>query len=215
MLITATVMQFREAHVKQRLALIVLALACVGCRADQKLKDGDIVFQTSRSSQSLAIQRATGSRYSHMGLIVHRDGKPYVFEAISTVQYTPLERWIARGTDKHCVIKRLATADTVLTPTALEGLRKAARKYEGRPYDFTFEWSDDRIYCSELVWKLYEGVLGVRIGELQTVRDLDLTDAVVRVKMKERFGENIPLDEPVISPASMFASPLFVTVKEQ
>ncbi|VTR45020.1 Orthopoxvirus protein of uncharacterised function (DUF830) [Serratia fonticola] len=45
------------------------------------VQDGDIIFHTSRSAQSLAIQQATGSRYSHMGIIVLRDGKPYVFEA--------------------------------------------------------------------------------------------------------------------------------------
>jgi len=31
--------------------------------------NGDIIFQTSRSSQSKAIQLATNSKYSHMGII--------------------------------------------------------------------------------------------------------------------------------------------------
>ncbi len=54
------------------------------------VSDGDIVFQTSRSSQSEAIQRATGSAYSHMGLILFRKGRPCVLEAVATVRYTPL-----------------------------------------------------------------------------------------------------------------------------
>lgn len=33
------------------------------------LKDGDIIFQTSLSGQSKAIQAATGSPYSHCGII--------------------------------------------------------------------------------------------------------------------------------------------------
>ena len=45
------------------------------------VKDGDVIFQTSLSSQSVAIQRATHSRYSHMGIIFFRSGQPYVFEA--------------------------------------------------------------------------------------------------------------------------------------
>ena len=44
-------------------------------------QQGDIIFHTSRTSQSLAIQKATGSVYSHMGIILLRDGKPYVYEA--------------------------------------------------------------------------------------------------------------------------------------
>lgn len=32
-------------------------------------KNGDIIFQTSKSNQSKAIQLATDSKYSHMGII--------------------------------------------------------------------------------------------------------------------------------------------------
>lgn len=36
--------------------------------------------------------------------------------------------------------------------------------------------------------------------------DFDLSDAAVRTKMKQRYGEKVPLDSPVISPAAMFKS---------
>jgi len=78
----------------------------------------------------------------------------------------------------------------------------------GRPYDLTFDWSDDRMYCSELVYKIYDRALGIKIGELQRVRNFDLTDAAVQAKMRERYGDAVPLDAPVISPAAMGQSPL-------
>lgn len=53
---------------------------------------GDIVFQISRSSQSKVIQLATHSAYSHTGMVVIRNKKPYVFEAIGPVVYTPLQK---------------------------------------------------------------------------------------------------------------------------
>src|SRR5258705_144370 len=115
------------------------------------VRDGDVIFQTSRSSQSVAIQRATHSPYSHMGIIFVRVDQPYVLEASATVKYTPLNEWIARGKDSRYVLKRLRTP---LTTAQIERLRKAARALEGRPYDLTFEWSDTKIYCSELVWKI-------------------------------------------------------------
>ena len=94
-----------------------LGLLETACRQHTPaVRDGDLIFQTSRSSQSLAIQRATGSPYSHMGLIFIRDGQPYVFEAIATVRLTPLDRWIARGEGHHFVLKRLRNAETVLDP---------------------------------------------------------------------------------------------------
>ena len=177
------------------------------------LKDGDIIFHTSRSAQSIAVQRATGSRYSHMGIVLLRGGKPYVFEAVSTVRYTPLAQWTARGNGGHYVVKRLRNADTLLTPGAVAKLRAGTSDFEGRPYDLTFEWSDKRIYCSELVWKLYQRGLGVRIGELQKIREFNLGDPAVRAKMRERYGDKVPMDEPVISPVAMFESPLLVTVE--
>jgi len=44
------------------------------------------------------------------------------------------------------------------------------------------------------------------------VRDFNLTDPALRAKMKQRYGDNFPLDAPVILPASMFDSDLLVTV---
>ena len=143
-------------------------------------------------------------------MIFFRDGKPYVFEAVSTVQYTPLSKWTARGEGGRFIIKRLKRA---LTGAEKSKLRTAARMYEGKPYDLYFEWSDQRIYCSELVWKIYQRALGVKLGELQKLREFDLTDAAVRAKMRERYGTNVPLDEPVISPGAQFDSPMLETVE--
>lgn len=179
------------------------------------LHDGDIVFQTSRSAQSLAVQNATGSRYSHMGVVLLRGGKPFVFEAVQTVRYTPFKSWASRGEGGHFVVKRLKAAAHGLKPAEVARLRQAAKPFEGRPYDLTFEWSDDRIYCSELVWKMYQRGLGIRIGELQKIKEFHLTNPEVKAKMHERYGDQVPLEEPVISPAAMFESPRLVTVMER
>jgi hypothetical protein len=192
------------------LVLAHLLTACVA-HASPDVRDGDIVFQTSHSTQSAAIQKATHSPYSHMGLILFRDGKPYVLEAIGPVKYTPLVEWIARGIGGKCVVKRLRDARAI-TPQAVEKLREAAQALEGKPYDLAFGWSDDRIYCSELVWKVYNRALGIDIGQLQPLRTLDLSDPSVRVKLNERYGEKLPLDEPVITPAAMFNASTLKTV---
>lgn len=187
------------------LALALPTLPIVAHASAGLYRDGDLIFHTSRSTQSAAIQKATHSKYSHVGVIFLRHGSPYVYEAISTVQYTPLKTWIARGNGGHYVVKRLRNADTLLTPVAVAKLRKVANTLEGKPYDLTFEWSDARIYCSELVWKIYERGLGLHIGELQKLREFDLSDPIVKATMRERYGEAVPLEETVISPAAMFA----------
>lgn len=178
------------------------------------LHDGDIIFHHSRSAQSEAIGRATHSPYTHMGIVFRRDGHWVVYEAVQPVKVTPLEAWIARGEDRHYVVKRLRD-ESVLTPAVLERMRRTVEQFRGRNYDLVFGWSDDRIYCSELVWKAYKRAAGVEIGSLQHLRDFDLSDAVVRGKLHERYGHRIPWDEPVISPAAMFASPLLREVARQ
>lgn len=192
----------------------LLLLGCVlfanSTYAAPALRDGDIIFHTSRSAQSAAIQRATHSPYSHVGIILYRGDKPFVFEAIATVRYTPLADWIARGDGGRYVVKRLTRK---ITPEQAAQLRVAARQFEGKPYDLYFEWSDERIYCSELVWKMYQQALGVRLGTLQELREFDLSDPVVQAKMRERYGSRVPLDEPVISPGAQFASPLLTPIE--
>jgi hypothetical protein len=147
-----------------------------------------------------------------MGIIFLRNGNPYVYEAIKTVQYPPLRNWIARGEGSHYVVKRLREADRILTSQAVMKLRQAAAKSQGKPYDSYFEWSGKRIYCSELMWKIYDRGLGIHAGKLQKVRDLDLSDPLVKAKIKERYGNKVPVDETVISPGEMFSSDLLVTV---
>lgn len=179
---------------------------------DIELQNGDIIFQTSLSQQSKAIQLATNSIYSHCGIIFNKQGKLYVYEAIQPVTSTPLDKWIARGKNGHYVIKRLKNVDQILTTETLQKMKQEADKFKGKNYDLTFEWSDDNIYCSELIWKIYQRATGLEIGQLEKLSDFDLSHQTVKQKMKERYGDEIPMNEPVISPASIHNSELLITV---
>ncbi len=178
------------------------------------LMDGDIIFHESESDQSEAIKLATRSRYSHCGLIFKDKGKFYVLEAVGRVKRTPLDEWIARGRSGHYVVKRLKGAEQLLTPAVLKKMKAVGIGLVGKPYDFAFEWSDGKIYCSELVWKIYHRATGLQIGQLQTLGDFDLSSRAVRAIVQRRYGNNIPFNETVVSPASIFESDRLVTIKE-
>ena len=198
------------------LGIVVLLTLC-GCTpgAGYEPRDGDIVFHTSRSSQSLAIQLATKSPYSHMGIVYLRDGKPFVFEAVQPVKLTPLDDWTARGEGGHFVVKRLRDADARLTGETLRSMRSVGEQLAGKDYDPYFEWSDDRIYCSELVWKVFERGAGIELGELQTIATFDLSHPAVQAKVRERYGDHVPLDEIVVSPAAIFDARALEAVYER
>jgi len=176
-------------------------------------QNGDIIFQTSTSSQSKAIQLATHSPYSHVGIIYEQKGDFWVYEAIEPVQLTPLKTWIKRGKKGKYVVKRLKNASTILTQEVLKKMKAVGEKYMGKHYDLYFEWSDDNIYCSELVWKIYKEAVDVELGKLELLENFDLTNDVVQRKLQERYQGKIPLNEKVISPAAVFESNQLITVK--
>ena len=171
--------------------------------ADQ-LKDGDVIFQTSTSDQSQAIQLATESRYSHCGIIFKEKDQWFVFEASNVVKKTPLNEWIQHGVDHKYVVKRLKNAEQVLNKEALEKMKSVSLHFAKRPYDSHFEWSDEKIYCSELVWKIYHEALGIELGQLRKLKDFNLDHPKVQAIMKQRYHENIPFNEPVIAPSDIF-----------
>lgn len=191
------------------------AAAATTAQMGPQLRDGDLIFHASQSAQSRAIQLATHSPYSHCGLVYRAGGQWQVFEAVQPVKLTPLADWVARGQGGHFVVKRLRDADTALTPGALARLKAAGQPMLGRAYDLYFGWADDRIYCSELIWKVYDRGLHRQLGALQHLRDFDLRSPAVQAKLRERYGRRLPLNEPVISPVSIFNSPELVTVAQR
>lgn len=171
--------------------------------ADPQFQTGDIIFHISKSQQSLVIQQATHSPYSHMGMIVNKNGQTWVLEAIQPVQYTALNKWIARGVKGHYVVKRLQSA---LNVSQKQKLLQNAEQYLGRPYDIYFEWSNRAIYCSEIIWKAYNQALGIQLAPLQHLKQFDLKQSSVQKLMKQRYGQNIPLNETVIAPKAIYDS---------
>ncbi len=94
-------------------------------------------------------------------------------------------------------------------------MKKIGRGYIGKDYDIYFAWSNERFYCSELVWKIYQQAMGIELGTLKSLKEFDLKPNVVRQKLKEHYGKNIPLEEKIISPDAIFQSDLLEIVAEQ
>lgn len=179
------------------------------------LCDADIIFHTSRSRQSVAIQRATNSRYSHVGILFKEGAQWYVYEAGSPVKKTPLQQWINRGVGGHYVIRRLKNSGSLLRPSAIQTMKSAARGFIGTPYDVYFGWSDERLYCSELVWKIYKRGAGIELNQPTPLSEFNLTDPVVAAEVKRRFPRGIPRSEKAISPDQIFRYQELITVVQQ
>lgn len=176
------------------------------------LKDGDIIFQETNSEQAKAIKYATRSKYTHVGIIFTVNNSLMVLEAVQPVKLTSLNTFIKRSVHGHYVIKRLKNYNEIITAEKIDKMKKIGFSYLGKNYDIYFEWNDKRIYCTELVWKIYKNALNIEVGKLQRLRDFDLSHPYVKKLMQKRYGSKIPLDELVISPEEMFQSDNLVTI---
>ena len=178
------------------------------------LQNGDIIFQTSTSSQSKVIQSATNSKYSHVGIVYIEDNQFFVYEASSTVKLTPINEWINNGLDGEYVVKRIKDSEDILTSDALKRMKKIGEKFKGKGYDKYFEWSDEKIYCSELVWKIYKQALNIELGSPEKLSDINLTSKEVQDNLNERYKGKIPYDETVISPVKIYNSDKLFLIEE-
>ena len=177
----------------------------------QGLQAGDIVFQSSNSLQCEAIKAATGSAWSHCGILLPHNGKLMVLEAVQPVQWEELDKWIKRDAKGVYKVKRLS-ADSTLTEKVLANMVKYGEKLVGKNYDIYFNWSDDEWYCSELVWKIYEENLGTEVGIRKPLKDYNLSHPIVKEIMRKRYGANPPMDEMMISPGAIFESNKLIDV---
>lgn len=170
-------------------------------------KDGDIIFIVNPSGQGKAIQLATKSKYTHVGVIFFEDGKEYVYHAVEPVMRSSLHDFKSMSADGTYEIRRLKD-QSVLTKENVAKMLAYAKSKLGIHYDLGFSWDDKQLYCSEFVWKVYNNTLNMSIGALRPLKDFDLTHPAVKQKMEERYGKNIPLDEKMISPGDMYNSEL-------
>lgn len=171
----------------------------------KEVREGDVIFQTSQSQQSPLIQIATRSKISHCGIIVMKDGEPYVLETLKTLVITPLDKFIARGKGGRYWLKR----------SNIENIKIKYDSYLGKPYDLAFKFDNDKFYCSELIYDIYKNQLGIELCEPKKVSDYLIlgTDKLPMIEkaMKKR---GITKEQYAVAPVDVFESDYLEDVNE-
>lgn len=173
-------------------------------------REGDIVFSGSDAGQGGAIMAATRSIYTHCGIVFNKEGKWMVLEAVQPVGVVSLEGFKSRAKPGTFKVSRLKIP---LSATHHQLAKAWAETQIGKNYDSKFLWGDEKLYCSELVWKIFKQA-GVELCEPRRFRDYQLDDPKVKHVIKERFGAlaNLPEDEPVVAPSDLANSKLLTDV---
>jgi len=193
------------------LALAALAAGCGG-RPEYRPQNGDLIFHTSTSEQSAAIQAVTGSPITHVGIVWLDDGVPRVLEAVGPVKATDLQEWIARGKDGRYAVKRLAPAAEPPTEADWQRLHAEYERLRGKPYDPCFAWDDDAMYCSEFVYKAYRRGLRIMLTNPRPLTRYDLSDPAVQTLIARTCPEGLDEYGWVVAPVDLYTSPKLVTV---
>jgi hypothetical protein len=190
------------------------------------LRDGDIVFRLGDARAlrgtfplSRFIARATGSPFSHTGVVAVEDGWPVVYDCSSDgVQRQPFEVWML-----DCIgpfgVRRLRPEHRDRIPGAIDYCRS---KFEQQvPFDYEFRPDDAALYCVELTEKAFRSqglVLSrpVRIGDWEHLQGYPLTALATPYVTGLMLEHPITLEQPVYVPGNerqgVWASPLLETV---
>lgn len=199
-------MEMKKSNIRKASALVIVTFlglfagfVCLARSDSYEPKEGDLVFQSLPVGDLVeTIEGVSNSRYSHVGLIVSKNGTWYVREAIGMVigmvTETPLSFWIVRG--------RNASFDVYRLKDPYKGYVKKmvheSEKYLGRPYDYKYELDDETIYCSELIYKSFLSASGAKLGKLVKLGDMNWKPYEKTIIKYE--GGPVPLDRMMITP---------------
>lgn len=164
-------------------------------------QEGDIIFIQSQTEQAAALRESTGSVWTHVGLLIIKNGKWVVAEAIGPLKETPLADYIARSKNKSYRVYRYKHFDAA---TMTAALKKVLPKYN-KPYDIYFEWTQDMIYCSELTYHVMKDVTGFELGRIQKMKEMKLDGPYAQALIKKRYtdtGREFDPEEIIVTPVS-------------
>lgn len=178
----------------RKILFVILAVVSISCSNIDvnSVKEGDVVFIESQSSQSPYIKAGTMSKWTHCGVVVNTSQGMKVLEASKTVRLTSLDKFISRAKDGNWCIKR--PKQQLKSPISY-------RKYLGQPYDLEFKFDNGKMYCSELVWLVYKDQ-GIELCKSRKVSSFIMTRMPkVKKLMKKR---NIRMDQEAVAPVDLF-----------
>ena len=158
-----------------------------------KWQEGMVILHESKSQQSPLIKAVTASRWTHCGIVVRTSEGLKVLEASKTVRLVPIEEFCKRGKGGDYIVclpcKRLSKPISY-------------KKYLGQPYDLSFKFDNDKMYCSELVWLIYKEQ-GIEICSPRSVGTYPLYWIPIKKVQAQIEKRKISASQPTVSPVRL------------
>jgi hypothetical protein len=120
---------------------------------------GDLIVRLSDDlvSEQTKYINETDQSYSHAGLIIEKDGKKMVCHIspdpvhLDTIQFIPIDSFVNPSVNIYCALYRynLSKGERDSLSLAIENFRNNNARFD-RVYDLA---TDDKLYCSEMIYK--------------------------------------------------------------
>jgi hypothetical protein len=182
-----------------------------------ELKVGDVLLQPLDCWSCTLIEAQESSIYSHIGVVIQTTPTVEVAEALGKVRTLSLKDFNARTQKgQRLLVKRFHND---LITRRLQNKQEEFRRYfknefENLKYDHDFRWDNfdegglEKLYCSEMISKLFLGFLGIGVPIKRMKFDVNRDEWI-------RYFRGLPPDEEWgNSPGDFDRSELFYEVGE-
>lgn len=167
------------------------------------LRNGDLLFQSLHCGPLCEeLEAALQTPYSHLGIVYFDPQGIRIIESTDRVKLTPLKEWLAQTRNNSVEIFRLRKSSQKLGYG--EAIVNSALQELGKPYDDDWEWDNQKLYCSELVWKTFFAALKIKLSTPKDYFD-ELNNAANKLFWQGYFRGTIP-HRLGVSPKDLAAS---------
>jgi hypothetical protein len=181
-----------------------LDVAAIERRGGFRFRDGDLLFVSCDGPLCHVIEGVTQSPFSHVGMVSGTGADATVIEAFGPVGEVPLQVFLERSSGNFTLMRWVGEP-----ATRISDIEAAMRSFAGRPYDSHYQLDDERIYCSELVYKAVLKVTGIEAAPLRKLGDMNYAPYEDFIRRKEG---TLPLERQMITPADLQRSPFLLLI---
>lgn len=176
---------------------------------------GDLVVRLGDDfiSDRIRYLSATDPSYSHAGIIVEHDNKKMVCHiypddfvvGADTVRYDIIDSFLNTKTNLKCALYRydLSDSERVNFEEALNSYHKSKIHFD-KKYDLD---TDDKIYCSEMIYKALKKVTNNRIVIAQSYVPTNMKRLIFIYFKKYNFTKNIISNRKIIAVDNLYNNP--------
>jgi hypothetical protein len=178
----------------------------------QVLRDGDVLFRLGDARIffgyfpfSRFIARASGSPFSHTGIVAVEDGEPFVYDTTKAgVRRMPFRVWIVDNVGPMAV-KRLRSEHQVAVPQVLDFCRRVYQQQV--PFDFNLGLDDTAFYCVEMTEKAFRAAglplsEPIKLGDMERAYEHPLAIIILQGVSAWVLDEPLSLEQRVFFPGN-------------